>query len=290
MPAPPRFNGTDGISAARWLRSLTYTLHNGLSPAQWLTAVDMFLTGDAALWADTHPCVRKILTAEHLPRATKIDVETFKKAILSRFPDGPEVDTHELETQIATLEQGPLESVKLCYQRAKNMLHLMGGVDLDEAPLSIEEEEVLRRVGDEFILGLRHGLVKDILMSYAPRFVEDIGNTTLGLEELRKAAEMIEENIRLKDEIFRAEPKGKERSGLTTGAIQSPGTAPSSIVLASSPPELNFNGLSGSLGSSHDSFTRSKYGMHSDEDAGAVVIIGPKGIACIEKEAAKLAR
>lgn len=83
------------------------------------------------------------------------DVETFEKALEARFPPSEPISVEDTERQLLSLEQGPSEYLNSYHGRVERLLHVLGGVDRNEAPFTIEEEIVLRKVGDGFGLGLR---------------------------------------------------------------------------------------------------------------------------------------
>ena len=155
-----KFSGQNGQHAHRWLRTLRYEKPqiDTVSPSDWLGIVDGLLEGDAAIWADHHPRVKHILRAGNLKQATRDDVETFKKALIARFPLlkmpiawSPRPD---LNISSPILVQAPDENLDSYYARTLTLLYERGGVDLPEAPLTEQEQDALKRTIIDHIAGL----------------------------------------------------------------------------------------------------------------------------------------
>ena len=155
-----KFSGQNGQHAHRWLRTLRFEKPqiDTVSPSDWLGIVDGLLEGDAAIWADHHPRVKHILRAGNLKQATRDDVETFKKALIARFPLlkmpiawSPRPD---LDISSPILVQAPDENLDSYYARTLTLLYERGGVDLPEAPLTEEEQDALKRTVIDHIAGL----------------------------------------------------------------------------------------------------------------------------------------
>ena len=249
MATSSKFDGSNGVSAARWLRSLTQVFPMDYSPSQWLMRVGNLLIGDAACWADQHPRVKKMLTSEHIPHATAVDVATFKKALIARFHP---VERSGKQLQLL-LKQGPDEGLKADYRRAESLMHVMGGVDRSEAPLTDVEESHLRDTVDEFVHGLGDKKLRDKVLLYWHQCTLRGHNHQPGLDEMYKHSKYLSEKSKFAKEALEA----------TSRAPKSSAIRHQSIRMLSSPPELSFSGLFGSSGNSHDSFTRSEYGSHN---------------------------
>ena len=154
-----KFSGSDGQNAHRWLRTLRYENPQitTVSPSDWLGIIDGLLEGDAATWADHHPRVKHILRVGSLKEATRADVETFKKALIARFPP-VEVTIGQsrpgLIISSPVLEQAPNEDLDSYYQRTLIWLYQRNGVDLAEAPLTEQEHDALKKTVRSHIAGL----------------------------------------------------------------------------------------------------------------------------------------
>ena len=154
-----KFSGSNGQNAHRWLRTLRFENPHfaTLSPSDWLGIIDGLLEGDAATWADHHPRVKYILRTGSLKQATRTDVETFKKALIARFPPVEVTIDHSrpaLKISSPILMQAPNEDLDSYYQRALALLYQRNGVDLAEAPLTEQEQNALRRTVNSYIAGL----------------------------------------------------------------------------------------------------------------------------------------
>ena len=154
-----KFSGSNGQNAHRWLRTLRYENPEiaTISPSDWLGIIDGLLEGDAATWADHHPRVKHILRAGSLKEATRADVETFKKALIARFPPVEVEITHSrpgLTIASPILKQAPYEDLDCYYQRALISLYQRNGVDLDEAPLTEQEHDTLKKTIRSYLAGL----------------------------------------------------------------------------------------------------------------------------------------
>lgn len=154
-----KFSGSNGQNAYRWLRTLRYENPEiaTISPSDWLGIIDGLLEGDAATWADYHPRVKHILRAGSLKEATRADVETFKKALVARFPP-VEVEISDsrpgLIVSSPVLEQAPYEDLDSYYQRSLMLLYQNSGVDLIESPLTEQEHTALKKTIKSYIAGL----------------------------------------------------------------------------------------------------------------------------------------
>ena len=154
-----KFSGSNGQNAHRWLRTLRYENPHitTVSPSDWLGIIDGLLEGDAATWADHHPRVKHILRAGSLKEATRADVETFKKALIARFPP-VEVTIGQSRPALIisspVLEQAPNEDLDSYYQRTLIWLYQKNGVDLAEAPLTEQEHNALKKTVRSYIAGL----------------------------------------------------------------------------------------------------------------------------------------
>lgn len=154
-----KFSGSNGQNAHRWLRTLRYENPEitTISPSDWLGVIDGLLEGDAATWADHHPRVKHILRAGSLKKATRADVETFKKALIARFPP-VEVKTSHFGSgptiSSPVLEQAPNEALDSYYQRTLLFLYHRNGVDLAESPLTEQEHDALKKTVRSYIAGL----------------------------------------------------------------------------------------------------------------------------------------
>ncbi len=154
-----KFSGSNGQNAHRWLRTLRYENPQitTISPSDWLGIIDGLLEGDAATWADHHPRVKHILRAGSLKEATRADVETFKKALIARFPP-VEVTIGQSRPHLIisspVLEQAPNEDLDSYYQRTLIWLYQKNGVDLAEAPLTEQEHDALKKTVRSHIAGL----------------------------------------------------------------------------------------------------------------------------------------
>ena len=154
-----KFSGSNGQNAHRWLRTLRYENPEiaTISPSDWLGIIDGLLEGDAATWADHHPRVKHILRAGSLKEATRADVETFKKALIARFPPVKVEITHSQPGPTISspiLKQDPYEDLDCYYQRALISLYQRNGVDLDEAPLTEQEHDALKKTIRSYLAGL----------------------------------------------------------------------------------------------------------------------------------------
>lgn len=154
-----KFSGSNGQNAHRWLRTLRYENPEitTISPSDWLGIIDGLLLGDAATWADHHPRVKHILRAGSLKEATRADVETFKKALIARFPPVEVEIAHSrpgLTISSPVLEQAPHEDLDSYYQRTLMFLYQKDGVDLEEAPLTEQEHDALKKTIRSYIAGL----------------------------------------------------------------------------------------------------------------------------------------
>ncbi|KAK4690885.1 hypothetical protein P7C71_g6001, partial [Lecanoromycetidae sp. Uapishka_2] len=123
-----KFHGTNGQTAARWLRTLKFELETDrthpyeLNNGDWLQLIDGLLEGDAALWADQHPKVKELFSDERTKHATKNDVDTFKALFRERF--APLAENTEEAANIAefrTLRQRPKEELQDYYRRAEDI-------------------------------------------------------------------------------------------------------------------------------------------------------------------------
>ena len=154
-----KFSGSNGQNAHRWLRTLRYENPEiaTISPSDWLGIIDGLLEGDAATWADHHPRVKHILRAGSLKEATRADVETFKKALIARFPPVEVEITHSrpgLTISSPILKQAPYEDLDSYYQRTLMYLYQRNGVDLEEAPLTEQEHDALNKTIRSYLAGL----------------------------------------------------------------------------------------------------------------------------------------
>ena len=154
-----KFSGSNGQNAHRWLRTLRYENPEitTISPSDWLGIIDGLLEGDAATWADHHPRVKHILRASSLKEATRADVETFKKALIARFPPVEVEITHSrpgLTISSPILKQAPYEDLDSYYQRTLMSLYQRNGVDLEEAPLTEQEHDALKKTIRSYLAGL----------------------------------------------------------------------------------------------------------------------------------------
>ncbi|KAK0513883.1 hypothetical protein JMJ35_003605 [Cladonia borealis] len=154
-----KFSGSNGQNAHRWLRTLRFENPHfaTVSPSDWLGIIDGLLEGDAATWADHHPRVKYILRTGSLKQATRADVETFKKALIARFPPVEVRIDHSrpaLNISSPILFQEPNEDLDSYYQRTLALLYQRNGVDLAEAPLTEQEQNALKRTVMSYIAGL----------------------------------------------------------------------------------------------------------------------------------------
>ena len=154
-----KFSGSNGQNAHRWLRTLRYENPEitTISPSDWLGVIDGLLEGDAATWADHHPRVKHILRAGSLKEATRADVETFKKALIARFPPVEVKIGHFRPGRTISspvLEQAPNEDLDSYYQRTLLSLYQRNGVDLAESPLTEQEHDALKKTVRSHIAGL----------------------------------------------------------------------------------------------------------------------------------------
>ena len=160
-----KFSGLNGQNAHRWLRTLRYENPQitTLSPSDWLGIIDGLLEGDAAAWADHHPRAKHILRAGSLKYATRADVETFKKALIARFPPVEVTIGHSRPGLIISspvLEQAPNEDLDSYYQRTLIWLYQKNGVDLAEAPLTEQEHDALKKTVTSHIAGLTDNQIR----------------------------------------------------------------------------------------------------------------------------------
>ena len=145
-----RFNGENGQSPARWLRTIKYELPPTLTAGQWLECVDGLLDGKAACWADEWREVKAILSDEYLKHAKDDGVETFKKLLINRFTpvyEGME-GVHHL---FITLRQNATESLEDYYRRAEDLLHASG---------SILGDRLMGMVIRQYVSGLYHSCLQ----------------------------------------------------------------------------------------------------------------------------------
>ena len=161
-----KFSGSNGQNAHRWLRTLRYENPQiaTISPSNWLGVIDGLLEDDAATWADHHPRVKYILRAGSLKEATRADVETFKKALIARFPPVEVTISHsrpDLVVSSPILEQAPNEGLDSYYQRTLMVLYQRNGVDLAESPLTEQEHDALKKTISSHILGLADDEVRE---------------------------------------------------------------------------------------------------------------------------------
>lgn len=160
-----KFSGSNGQNAHRWLRTLRYENLQiaTISPSDWLGIIDGLLEGDAAIWADHHPRVKHILRAGSLKEATRADVETFKKALLARFPPVEVAISRSRPPLVLAspiLEQAPNEDLNSYYQRTLILLYQRNGVDLAEAPLTEQEHNALKKTITSHIAGLTDNQIR----------------------------------------------------------------------------------------------------------------------------------
>ncbi len=270
MPLPSKFSGTDGVSAARWLRSLIHDLPADLSLSQWFSRVDSLLVSDAARWAEQHPRVRRMLTDEYYLHDAA-DINTFTRAITARFPPVEKPTVKQARLQLMFLKQSQDETLDSYYRRAESLLYAVGGVDRHEGPLSHVEELGLSKVLEKYIHGLcDEGLKENVILYHQQRTLQ-IDKNAPGLQEIHKYSKChLEKSILIKESL-----------AVAHGAPEAPKAANqlSSAFPPSSPPELSFSGLFGSSGNSHDSFTRSAYGSQSIN--GNLLLIGNQGMAMV---------
>ena len=261
MTVPHRFSGAGGVSAARWLRSLTYDLPAPLTPGQWLERVDSLLNDDAARWADQHPRVRRIMTDEYFDDATEEDVEIFKKALMAAFPPEPWPPLYvcEAEEHLSSLAQGPFEDLEDYYRRTETILYALGSVDVVEAPLTVTEAMTLMRVIEQFVLGLRNRSVRDAVIPF-PRI-----SGVQGLGEMYRYARYLSHKANSTEQIPGARPP-----------TLMPFTTPINSISHEPEPCLAFSAVFGHGGISHDSFTRAKYGIH--QEGAGMLTAGPGGL------------
>ena len=176
-----KFSGSNGQNAHRWLRTLRFENPHfaTVSPSDWLGIIDGLLEGDAATWADHHPRVKYILRTGSLKKATRADVETFKKALIARFPPVEVTIDHSrpaLKISSPILMQAPNEDLDSYYQRTLALLYQRNGVDLAEAPLTEQEQDALRRTINSYIAGLND---REIRREANKVWTESIGSLSL---------------------------------------------------------------------------------------------------------------
>ncbi|KAL2040867.1 hypothetical protein N7G274_006325 [Stereocaulon virgatum] len=150
-----RFSGGT-TDVRRWLSSLKYEGPPFQTPGDHFECINSLLSGDAALWADTHPRVKSILRKKNPEDITDADVKTFQTALRARFPP------NQLKSGYNSLAKLPVkafgqhagEDLEAYYQRAIAYMYEQGGVDLDEAPLTSHEKKGLRTAIKAYVLGL----------------------------------------------------------------------------------------------------------------------------------------
>ena len=227
-----KFSGSNGQNAHRWLRTLRYENPQitNVSPSDWLGIIDGLLEGDAAIWADHHPRAKHILRAGSLKEATRVDVETFKKALIARFPPVELTISRSRPPLVLSspiLEQAPHEDLDSYYQRTLLLLYQRNGVDLAEAPLTEQEHNALKKTVTSHIAGLTDDEIR--------REVEKVwidSKASLSLSEINKLSKGKKLVKWLGEEQKRMETRlpGQAARDQTPNRANFPGTSSDSAV------------------------------------------------------------
>ena len=155
------FSGKD-ISAAKWLKKLDwelegYSVDGTIPPHRYTQALDLLLTEEAALWAESHPQAVSILASAN---PTQESVKNFRNLLSERFPTkSSEVSTISFDTELSELKQHD-ESLSAYYKRLLAMMQRVGARDRptqisESSPmLSMLEEAILESVIKAFLRGL----------------------------------------------------------------------------------------------------------------------------------------
>ena len=155
------FSGKD-ISAAKWLKKLDwelegYSVNGTIPPCRHTQALDLLLTEDAAVWAESHPQAVSILASAN---PTQESVKNFRNLLCEQFPTkSSEVSTISFDTELSELKQHD-ESLSAYYKRLLAMMQRVGARDRptqiskSSPVLSMLEEAMLESVMKAFLRGL----------------------------------------------------------------------------------------------------------------------------------------
>lgn len=131
-----------------------FTTEGGtIPPRLWFKSVDVLLTDEAAIWAETTPDVARLLDS---PVSTERDVRAFRTRFLEKFPFRFAQDNYRtFDAEIQDLAQGHNESLTDYYERVSALIHRIGTARSDgSSDLNTLEETMLSTIIRAFICGL----------------------------------------------------------------------------------------------------------------------------------------
>lgn len=202
------FSGTPMESPRRWLKLIMrkYGVDaNGQEKAAKLILeeIDQRLRGEAAVWADTNPIIKKILSDEGLNTATQDTLAEFKEHFLTRFTAEAPTDI-EPDELVERLKQGVDQSLTDYYHQTSEILKMFG-VDDASSDDSKMAKSLLRMVVKKFVAGLEDPVLQARMAGYSL-------NTDCTLRGAYQKAQVELQKAQAQQELFE---RNKQQTELT---------------------------------------------------------------------------